>query len=268
MRTKIVLGLGIGLATSVCSAAVYQCKDADGNSILSNRPGACEQAQGQQPTPPPVSGETPPHKRQAHAGSGFAVGVDLIVTNEHVVHDCDRIRMMPDRAIGTVVAKDTKYDLALIRTTARFARPVTFRVSPNLGEDVVVGGYPLPSILESTLNITQGTVSSLGALRGTGHYFQITAPIQPGNSGGPVFDRAGHVIGVASASLSSRAVAAKTGLIPQNVNFAVRPEAVIYMLRDAGVKAKATDKAGEPLSTRQIAEEASHNTVQVYCFED
>jgi S1-C subfamily serine protease len=87
---------------------------------------------------------------------------------------------------------------------------------PQLGEPVVALGYPLQGVLATELNVTTGTVSALSGLQDDRRRLQITAPVQPGNSGGPVIDESGAVVGTVVGSLVGPAEIA-----PQNVNFAI-----------------------------------------------
>ncbi len=79
----------------------------------------------------------------------------------------------------------------------------------------------MPSLLSSDLNVTTGVVSALAGPGNNRRLIQITAPIQPGNSGGPVLDQSGHVVGVVVARLDALKLVQRTGRLPQNVNFAI-----------------------------------------------
>ena len=84
-----------------------------------------------------------------------------------------------------------------------------------LGQSVVAVGYPLQGLLASSLNVTSGTVSALAGLGDDSRHVQITAPVQPGNSGGPLFDQGGNVIGVVTSKLNVLAIAAAVGDVPR-----------------------------------------------------
>lgn len=90
----------------------------------------------------------------------------------------------------------------------------------QLNETVTAAGFPLEGAF-SGIAITNGTISRLSGLRGDTGEVQISAPVQPGNSGGPLLDTAGNVIGVDSSKLNALKVAGVSGDIPQNVNFAI-----------------------------------------------
>ena len=105
------------------------------------------------------------------------------------------------------------------------ARPLgSFGLAPRFakGEQIVIYGFPLAGALASTGNLATGIVSALAGLGDDTSKLQISAPIQPGNSGGPVLDQSGHVIGVVVSKLNAIKAASITGDIPQNVNFAIK----------------------------------------------
>src|SRR4029077_3309512 len=93
----------------------------------------------------------------------------------------------------------------------------------------------LAGYLAEQANVTTGDVSSLAGIGNDSRYLQITAPVQPGNSGGPLFDAAGNVIGVVSAKLDSIKLAGLTGDIPENVNFALNVSVVRGFLEARGI---------------------------------
>ena len=121
--------------------------------------------------------------------------------------------------------------------TAQFAEKPA-----RLNSDVTVAGFSLPDILGG-LNVTRGSVTSLKGLGGDGINMQISAPVQPGNSGGPVINGSGHVVGVVVAKLDAQYVADRTGDIPQNVNFAIRAEiAKLFLYQNGAEPIEAADE--------------------------
>jgi uncharacterized protein len=182
------------------------------------------------------------------SGTGFFVSKNgLVLTNAHVVEDCQHT------SVGTgdkkspvrVVARDASNDLALLASNLRSAPQGAIRASVRTGEDIVVYGYPLSSILASSGNITVGNISALSGIGDDSRYLQISAPVQPGNSGGPVLDRQGNIVGVVVGKLNALAIAATTNDIPQNVNFAIK-SAVIMSFLDAQKVSTAPPNAGAP----------------------
>lgn len=119
--------------------------------------------------------------------------------------------------------------------------------------------------LLSGFNITTGNVSSLAGLRGDTHFLQITAPIQAGNSGGPLLDASSNVIGIVVSKLNALKVANATGDVPQNVNFAINANVLASFLDANGVDYK-TATRGPVLSTHEIARRAQAFTVLIECW--
>lgn len=190
------------------------------------------------PAAAPEFSATSKPRNQALQSSGTAFFVSVqghLITNAHVVEGCETLKI--DSRPVSVLATDESFDLALVKSAppeagliAKFApRPA------GLNADITVAGYPLAGFL-SGLNITRGSVSSPKGLGGDAVRMQISAPVQPGNSGGPVVDAAGRVVGVVVSKLDAKMVADATGDIPQNVNFAVRGEIAKLFMFQNGVE--------------------------------
>jgi hypothetical protein len=202
-------------------------------------------------------------------GTGFAVSADtLIITNAHVVKSCRTLRVLQQGAAAQarLVAADDQTDLAVLRTQLRTSKLAALRAQPpvRLGEQVVSFGFPLAGSLSKEGNLTTGNVSALAGLRDDATYLQITAPVQPGNSGGPLMDEGGNIIGVVTSKLDALKLAQRIGDIPQNVNFAIKAD-VLRRFLDAR---KLTYKQGisdAPLAVADIADLAKAFTVQVEC---
>ena len=123
-----------------------------------------------------------------------------------------------------MVVRDEVNDLALLKKSGVFPAIATLSPSPDKikqGQEIVLYGYPLNSVLSSGGNLTPGVISALTGLGNNTNQIQITAAIQPGSSGSPVIDRKGHIIGVVNMKLSDSELAKRSGSLPQNVNFAV-----------------------------------------------
>ncbi|NBY18018.1 MAG: serine protease, partial [Betaproteobacteria bacterium] len=132
-------------------------------------------------------------------GTAFLVAPDLLVTNRHVIQSCAAVDVYTaeGKRPAQVQVADAAVDLALLRVPGLRGTPVKLRTprSIRLGETVFVFGFPLSGSLTSGGNFTSGLVSGLRGLHDAPGDIQITAPVQPGNSGGPLLDAAGQVIG-------------------------------------------------------------------------
>jgi TPR repeat protein len=158
-------------------------------------------------------------------GTAFVVSTEgHAVTNHHVVAGCKELRVQGRSESIPLITRDAVSDLALLKMPGETRAAAALAPDPaslRQGQDIVVFGFPLDSVLSSGGNLTPGVVSAITGLGNNSNQIQITAPIQPGSSGSPVMDKKGHVVGVVSMKLSDAAMAKHTGSLPQNVNFAI-----------------------------------------------
>src|SRR5262245_46998717 len=196
------------------------------------------------------------------SGTGFFVSADgWIVTNAHVVESCSKLTIAGH---GEVIDRkiDAQNDLAAIRIAPTASVVLKLRASePRLGEDVAAFGYPLSDVLSSSVKITTGNVNSLLGPGDGSRYLQISTPIQPGNSGGPLVDRSGLVLGITSARLNHAA----GDSAPQNVNFAVRGSVLRLFLQSRGVPFQSAESAPAAAATADLADLVSRSVVQILC---
>jgi serine protease Do len=204
-----------------------------------------------------------PEADMTFSGSGFFVNPNLLITNNHVVSDCGQpIELRyPEQGSyrATLMGQDSTNDLALLHTDTASGSVASFGFQPRLGESVAAYGFPYSDLLSPSGNFTLGNVTALSGMRDDTRFLQMSAPVQPGNSGGPLLDMSGSVIGVVSAILN-RARDSQ----PQNVNFAIRSPIVISFLSSKGVSPKLS-AATQEIPPTEIAEIAKSFTVQVYC---
>ena len=198
------------------------------------------------------------------SGTGFYINETLILTNEHVVRSADEVRI-PYRRV-TVSVVDTDVDFALLVDSVQNTDPARFRSSSvELGEEIAVFGYPLSHELSYEGNGTLGTVSGLASPIVDAHpdnLFQHTAPIQGGNSGGPVLDAAGNVVGVVVSSLNPDAIR------NQNVNFAIKFNVIENFLKENQVTAyeDPIPVPGRAIDWGEVFKKSQMFTVPVLCF--
>jgi S1-C subfamily serine protease len=185
------------------------------------------------------------------------------MTNRHVIYGCGTVEM---ETAGTtsaaikVIAEDSNEDLAVLQEQTSAATPTMEFRSPDVGfsrgDRVVVLGYPLPNELGS-LNSTFGNISSIVGPNGDERLFQMQAPIQGGNSGGPVLDERGHVIGIAVSVLNVKEA--------QNVNFAVKGDRAARFAQSVGVPI-VVGADGTQLSDGEIVARAGSLVVKLRCY--
>lgn len=214
------------------------------------------------------STDTKPKRHTESSGTGFYVSDSgHIVTNHHVIAECSTVNVLPPGGAAvsaTLVAKDKTNDLAILKTASSPAAIPGLRSQMRLGEAVYVFGFPLTGILSTSGNFTAGAITATTGMEDDTRLAQISAPVQPGNSGGPLLDKYGNVIGVIVSKLNALNIAAATKDIPQNVNFAIKTGIATNFLDSSGVVP--TGK----VSTRELAPEAIADlakifTVQVLC---
>ena len=190
--------------------------------------------------------------------------------------DCAEVRVRPagqDAMAGAVVARDAGNDLALLKAPVRLpVAPIREDRGIRAGDSVVAVGFPLPGLLASEANVTTGTVSALAGIGNDTRFLQMTVPVQPGNSGGPLLDLEGRVVGVVVGKLDALEVASATGDIPQNVNFAIKASVVRSFLDASGVAVAGRVLVAEPaypitLSPAAVGADAKAFTVLVECWE-
>jgi S1-C subfamily serine protease len=130
------------------------------------------------------------------------------------------------------------------------------------GDSVVAIGYPFHGLLTSDFTVTTGIVSSLSGIMNDTRFLQISAAVQPGNSGGPLFDGNGLVVGVVSQKLSAWSMLRATCNIPENINFAIKTGAIRDFLDNSVVAYETAAPAGE-LKTPEIADKARAFTLLI-----
>ncbi len=133
------------------------------------------------------------------------------------------------------------------------------------GDSVVVAGYPLSNLLGSNMSVTTGSVSQLSGPRDDSRLLQVTAPVQPGNSGGPLLDGESNVIGVVTGTLNGLVLAIATGALPQNVNFAVKTSVVRNFLDTNGIHYLSATARRVGRSAADIGAAARNFTVRIEC---
>lgn len=226
--------------------------------------------------PPPASAQvaqrpTPPEPQLSGSGSGVVVSdAGHVLTADHVIASCRSVRVTQvgnAPVDATVVGRDQRNDLALLRASTPFEHVATLRTDAvRNGESVVAFGFPLGGILASTGNVTFGNISALVGLSDDSRMLQISAPVQPGNSGGPLFDAGGLLIGVVQSKLNAINIAQASGDIPQNVNFAMKGSVAVGFLQAHDVEPR-LERRGADLSQADITAQAQRVTVRVLCLE-
>jgi serine protease Do len=244
--------------------------------MLSGSAEAIEQAQNciakviseQIPRSEPGPEQKQPNGPQYSSGSGFFVSrAGQVLTNSHVVRGCSKIgiaRQGQPMVGARIYANDPTNDLAILETGLSETPKAFFRSGVRTGDAVFVYGYPLAGRLPSTGNFTMGNVTATVGLSDDTRMLQISAPVQPGNSGGPVIDDQGIVMGVIVGKFRGG----------ENTNFAIKSDVADTFLRAYGIPYElpppALKKLSEisPFTPPELAEIAKNLTVFVLCVKE
>ncbi|WP_349517736.1 MULTISPECIES: S1C family serine protease [Bradyrhizobium] len=221
-------------------------------------------------TAPPGSQPAKPDKVFDQTGTGFLVSTNgHVVTNQHVVDGCvgDIQGNLTGEAPATlrVVSTDETNDLALLQAPGTFKEVAKIKdKAVQSGDSVIAIGFPFHGLLTSDFTVTTGIVSSLSGLLNDTRFLQISAAVQPGNSGGPLLAASGDVVGVVAAKLNALKVVRATGSIPENINFAIKTGALRDFLDNSVVPYQIADGKTE-LKTTDIARNARAFTLLISC---
>lgn len=189
-------------------------------------------------------------ERTSSTGSGAYVSEDgLVLTAEHVVRGAASIEIIDINGVripARLKAASRRLDLALLSTSGRPKSFLTVRfVQPIAGTKVFTVGYPAPGVLGQSPKVSEGIINSASGLLDDAGFMQISIPIQPGNSGGPVISESGALVGVISSTAAVSYFFDKTGALPQNINWAVHATLALPLIGREGLKAipKSRDSA-------------------------
>jgi S1-C subfamily serine protease len=164
------------------------------------------------------------------SGTAFFIAPDILVTNAHVIVGDEEIVFIKDgvEENAELLYINNENDLAFLRTRP-FDAPY-FRLAEqseyDITQSIYVLGYPLSDILGNEIRVTNGIINALSGIGGDSNNFQISAQVQPGNSGGPVIDDTYSVVGVASSKISDSFMISTKNTIAQNINFAIKSNIV------------------------------------------
>lgn len=191
---------------------------------------------------PPV--DLPPSNLWSKSGSGIFISNEgYIITNHHVIENANEIVIEfmyegEKKSYNALVYNyDEKSDLAILKiddASYQKIEELNYSINKNsnslLGEDVFTLGFPITEIMGSDIKYTNGSISSINGFKGDKNTYQISAPIQPGNSGGPLFNYDGELIGINVAILDKK--------IASNVGYSIKSGVVVDFINSSAKKIK------------------------------
>jgi S1-C subfamily serine protease len=169
------------------------------------------------------------------AGTGWPVDGGYVVTNNHVVAGVEQVVLIDSTGkelTASVVRRDTGHDLALLRVSEPDSLPPALPLAgsdPRWGSRVFTIGYPRIDTMGRTPKLSDGIISALSGYQDDPDSYQTSVPIQPGNSGGPLLNMNGEVVGVVAAMLGARGEGGEPQVLP-NVSYAVKAGVLRSML--------------------------------------
>ncbi|MBV8213538.1 MAG: trypsin-like peptidase domain-containing protein [Verrucomicrobia bacterium] len=207
-------------------------------------------------------------------GSGFVIQQNgYILTNYHVIKKATRITItVPGREAvsARLVTTDQEKDLAILQVSLRnlTALPIASSDTVQVLDSVTVLGYPLPSELGTALSASDGKVNAVreGHSGGT-RLFQIDANVNPGNSGGPLLNNHGEVVGIVVAKINSLLYAKENGALPERINFAIPINDAQALLRKV-IPDFTPSNRQEVLTDQQVFQSAKGSTVLIVADQD
>jgi TPR repeat protein len=229
------------------------------------------------------------------SGTGFFITDDgYLITNEHVVKDAVQVRLVTSAGLinAKVVKVDPANDLALLKASSKqFSLSAeefleapsgvapkqievkfeTLRITSSrrvrLGSTVATIGFPNIGLQGFAPKLAKGEIASLTGAGDDARYFQISVPVQPGNSGGALVDEHGNVVGVVSAKLNAAAALATSGALPENVNYAVKSSFLLSFLESVPeVSAKLKEPVTGERKFEDVVQSAQQAAVLVLAY--
>ena len=205
------------------------------------------------------------------SGTGFFISDDgYLISNNHVVEGANQVRLVTSKGLisAKVVKVDAANDLALLKAEGRFAPlPLFPSRGVKLGGTVATVGFPNIGLQGFAPKLAKGEIASLSGAGDDARYFQISVPVQPGNSGGALVDERGNVVGVVSAKLNAGAALRSSGALPENVNYAVKSSYLLSFLESVpDVASKLKEPSAKEKKFEDVVKEAEQAAVLVLVY--
>jgi S1-C subfamily serine protease len=209
--------------------------------------------------------------RPPASGTGFFITDDgFLITSEYVIKDSSKIRLLTPAGFlaANVVRLDTANDFALLKAEGKFkALVIASSRSVKMGRTVATVGFPNVGMQGFAPKLAKGEIAALSGAQDDPRFFQISVPVQPGNSGGALVDERGNVVGVVSAKLNAVAALAVSGSLPENVNYAVKSSFLLGFLESVPeVSSKLNEPDMKQCSFEDVVKSAEQAAVLVLVY--
>ncbi len=209
---------------------------------------------------------------RAASGTGFLITNEgHIITNFHVVDGAEEISIKGFKGDfstsfeAEVISSDRQNDLAILKLKSSLITfdqpPYQIKSSKEVvqAEEVFALGYPIKDIMGEEIKVTSGIINSTSGLKGSISEFQISAEVQPGNSGGPLFDKDGRVIGIVKSKLKRE--------IAESVGYAIKSDYLMFFLSQAGIEGYSKETSENPLAGKDLPEMVKSISDYVFIIE-
>src|SRR5207249_2906358 len=211
------------------------------------------------------------NKGPVASGTGFFITEDgFLITNEHVAEEATQIRLVTGAGFisAKVVKVNAANDVALLKAEGKFKPlPIATSRSVKLGNTVATIGFPNVGLQGFAPKLAKGEIASLSGAQDDARYFQISVPVQPGNSGGALVDERGNVVGVVSAKLDEATALSASGALPENVNYAVKSSYLLSFLESVPeVSAKLKEPNTKEMKFEDLVKSAEQAAVLVLVY--
>ena len=192
------------------------------------------------------------------SGSGLIFTTDgYVLTNHHVVAGCTQFKVITakgEEILASLIAGDEKLDVAVLKLASAY-RPKDFPRPPKIassgrvksGEKVFTVGHPLGGLLSSEAKYNEGTVSAMSGMGDDKRVMQISVPIHPGNSGGPLANTHGEIVGLIVSTVNGSALFRETNILAQNINFAIKSDPILAFLDEKNLSANQGVTSDDPV---------------------
>lgn len=189
-------------------------------------------------------------------GTGFFVSNDgLVATSNHVIDEATSIHVEFNgkEYLASKVAQDEANDLAILKIEGDFPfLEIKGSEEAKIGDEIFTVGYPNPELQGYEPKMTAGVISSMSGFKDDPTCYQISVPVQPGNSGGPLLSKEGEVLGIIKSKLGAKASLITSGALPENVNYAVKSDYLNLLIKMAKTKVGSLKRQVENTSMSPI----------------